>query len=127
MEIAYNPISTSEEDIEQNGSVHHQHDGHSTLRYQTAMPISRAPTNPRDLEWWIMYQVWFLFVMLMGLIKHSGFLRDSFVLYNEAGGWTSMLMVSTLFGTVIGLSLTFALNYNPVLEILLRLYILNAG
>ena len=90
------------------------------LRFDAPIPISRPPTSPRDLTYSSAYFFTFLGSSLVGFIHHSGFLRDSFVLYQRAGAWTDMLMVATLFGTVIGFFLIFALYYPSLREVLLK-------
>ncbi len=91
-----------------------------SLSYDAAIPISRTPTNPRDLYYWSLYFLCFFVCSIMGFIRHSGFLEDSFVLYEKAGGWTSMLMVSTLFGCIIGTAVSLGLGYSPIRDFLLE-------
>ena len=111
----YNPLSTDEE-----AQVSFMVGDGDSLRFDAPVPISRPPTSPRDPSYASAYFFMFVGVSLVGFIHHTEFLHDSFVLYQQAGGWTSMLMVATLFGTVIGIFLMFALYYPPLRELVLQ-------
>ena len=110
----YSPLSVEE------GNNNEQSNQVRSLSYDTAIPISRTPTNPRDIYYWSLYFLCFFACSIMGFIRHSGFLEDSFVLYEKAGGWTSMLMVSTLFGYIIGVAVSLGLGYAPIRDFLLE-------
>lgn len=114
-QIQYNPLD--QEEGERNTSF--DLDG-GALRFNAPIPISRAPTSPRDLAYFSAFMFIFIGCSVAGFIHHSGFLQDSFVLYQKAGGWKSMLMVATLFGTVIGFFLMFAMFYAPLRENIIK-------
>ena len=121
---AYSPLNTSESNInfgnDEMSTMESNLSQQQTLSRVPAIPISRTPTNPRDLSYWSLFMMSLIICSVMGFIKHSAFLQDSFVLYRKAGGWSSMLMVSTLFGCIIGTALTLSLTYNPMKDFLLK-------
>ena len=82
----------------------------SAIRYEALVPISRPPTKGRD----VMYY-WFFILQLgllasIGVFSQDNFLRDTIILYSDAGSWASTLMIGTLVGSFLGVVLSLGIS-----------------
>jgi hypothetical protein len=83
----------------------------AALTSESLILISRRPTEHRDRQYVNVYMSVIGIMILLSLMTSRGVMSSRFILLDEEGSWTSMVMIATLMGTFLGIFLCL-LIYN---------------
>ena len=77
----------------------------AALTSESLILISRRPTERRDRRYVNAYLSILGVMILLSLMTSRGVMSSRFILLDEEGSWTSMVMIATLMGSFIGIFL----------------------
>ena len=113
-------LSAEDDDPEDDGNNNNNNnDIHPPMVHDVFAPITRRPSNARDVMYAVFFLLQFVIVCLLSLMERES-VRDSLTAYGNAGSFSSMFMLVILLASLGGGGVVFVLANDNIRESLLN-------
>ena len=114
-------LLSAEEDApdDNDGNNNNNNDIQPTFVHDVLAPITRRPSNARDVMYAVIFLLQFVVVCLLSLMERDS-VRDSLTAYGNAGSFSSMFMLVILLASLGGGGVVFILANDNIRESLLN-------